>query len=76
MNDQLFAATYAASAARLTEVFTLATESANLASARSKGLASQYEMAKADAHAKQLTTNTCPGIPLPETSDRKQTDEV
>ena len=135
MNDQ-FAATYAALAARLTKVFTLATESANLASERSKVLTSQYEIAKADAHAKQLTANTplliaiakealdastrigcdaisaqtfevaqfqamkkaeqaavsakmfadvaqsritaspCQGIPLPETSDRKQTDEV
>ena len=138
MNDQrlLFAATYKASAARLTGMFTLAKESANLASARSKVLTSQYETAKADAHAKQLTANTplliaiakealdvstrigcdaisaqafevaqskamqkaekaavsaklladvaqarvtaspCPGIPLPEMTDLKQTDEV
>ena len=138
MNNQskLIAAGYATVSARLTKVLTLATESANLASARSRELASQYEIAKADAEEKQRNANTsasmeiatvalatstrigveatsarafevaqsqamqtakqaaenaklrsdlaqaritaspCPGIPLPDTSDRRQTDEV
>ena len=60
MNNQskLFAATNAVLSARLTKVFTLAKESANLASARSRELASQYEIAKADAEEKQRNANT------------------